>query len=502
MGQAVWRQKCLYDKRAVKWVFAVGDWTLRYYPPAKKCKLDSPWLGPHLVVSLAGWVDDVQLHPDSPVLLIHCQNLKKILHPRGLVSWRHSDKPDSSMTHPIIGTSMVCLSTPGPTPPQCLVSSRNSLSFGLWHLNHKKLRHCCLTVWSFYVLHSFFHHRLDAGPICLSSVAHSFKYRIAMLRDVVKPAVCIGRSRMVALQFLDNVDIPWDQQVAVMFQIVHALALDVGHINPEYIDCVRLASDCTGLISMDCRFSCPPGLMCRYPGFRVIRVILGPYTLWTRFHMCPITLERMAACYWLRMYDCRQEFYRPVIGCRLWLGGGGGGGWCAAPPIAAKGLDDVSWLGRFLISGVFRCWAHLEFCSWQEHTCVLGSGGVFLEVVTYFSLICGIELDYRAEYVGLSGLGWLDSQWVILIMRDHWSRMWTITIACGLPMTITRKSLWVYHLWGWWTLGLQSYQMFLVPGRLIPGSQYHGCCRNRPPISSVCWYRMRRQLRCTFMTSS
>ena len=41
-GQAVRRQKRLFDKRAVKRVFAVGDWTLRYYPPAKKCKLHSP----------------------------------------------------------------------------------------------------------------------------------------------------------------------------------------------------------------------------------------------------------------------------------------------------------------------------------------------------------------------------------------------------------------------------------------------------------------------------
>ena len=66
-GQAVWRQKRLYDKRAVKRVFAVGDWTLRYYLPAKKCKLDSPWMGPYLVVSLVGWAVGVQLHPDSPM---------------------------------------------------------------------------------------------------------------------------------------------------------------------------------------------------------------------------------------------------------------------------------------------------------------------------------------------------------------------------------------------------------------------------------------------------
>ena len=70
------RQKRLYDKRAVKRVFAMRDWTLRYYPPAKKCKLASLWLVPYLVCSLAGWVVGVQLHPDSPFLLIHCQVLK------------------------------------------------------------------------------------------------------------------------------------------------------------------------------------------------------------------------------------------------------------------------------------------------------------------------------------------------------------------------------------------------------------------------------------------
>ena len=36
---------------------------------AKKCKLDSPWIGPYLVISLAGWAVGVQLHPDSPILM-------------------------------------------------------------------------------------------------------------------------------------------------------------------------------------------------------------------------------------------------------------------------------------------------------------------------------------------------------------------------------------------------------------------------------------------------
>ena len=90
-GHVVRRQKCLYDKRAVKRVFAVGDWTMRYYPPAKKCKLDSPWLGHYLVVAIVGWVIGVKLQPDSPIQMVHVQDLKKINRPRGLVSWLQSD---------------------------------------------------------------------------------------------------------------------------------------------------------------------------------------------------------------------------------------------------------------------------------------------------------------------------------------------------------------------------------------------------------------------------
>ena len=44
-GQAVRRQKRLYDQRAVKRIFTVSDWTMRYYPPAKKCTLVRPLPG-------------------------------------------------------------------------------------------------------------------------------------------------------------------------------------------------------------------------------------------------------------------------------------------------------------------------------------------------------------------------------------------------------------------------------------------------------------------------
>ena len=72
-GQALIREKRIYDQRAVKRIYTVGDWTMRYYPPAKKCKLDSPWLGLYLVVSLCGWAVGVQLQPDSAVFFVHCQ---------------------------------------------------------------------------------------------------------------------------------------------------------------------------------------------------------------------------------------------------------------------------------------------------------------------------------------------------------------------------------------------------------------------------------------------
>ena len=64
-GQAVQRQKRLYDRRAVKHLFAVGDWVMRYYTPAKKCKLDSAWIGPYLIVSLIGWALGIQKDSDG-----------------------------------------------------------------------------------------------------------------------------------------------------------------------------------------------------------------------------------------------------------------------------------------------------------------------------------------------------------------------------------------------------------------------------------------------------
>ena len=45
--RATHRQKRNYDSKAVARAFPIGCWTLRYYPPARKNKLCSPWIGPY-----------------------------------------------------------------------------------------------------------------------------------------------------------------------------------------------------------------------------------------------------------------------------------------------------------------------------------------------------------------------------------------------------------------------------------------------------------------------
>ena len=76
-------------------------------------------------------------------------------------------------------------------------------------------------------LHLFSLHKLDAGPVRLMTIAHAFNYRMAVLRDGVKSAVQVGRSRKAEGRFLAGSDIPWGQQVAVMCQIVSTMALEL-----------------------------------------------------------------------------------------------------------------------------------------------------------------------------------------------------------------------------------------------------------------------------------
>ena len=100
------------------------------------------------------------------------------------------------------------------------------------------------------ILHPFSTHWLDAGPIRLTTIAHAFNYRMAVLRDVVKSAAHVGRSRRVKGRFLDDTAIPWGHQVAVMFQIVSALALEM----PTFLHTMEKLRG----VSPDVQLSCEP----------------------------------------------------------------------------------------------------------------------------------------------------------------------------------------------------------------------------------------------------
>ena len=58
------------------------------------------------------------------------------------------------------------------------------------------------------VLHPFFYpfflHKMDSGPVRLMTIAHAFNYRMAVLRDGVRSAVRVGRSRKAEKSFLTD----------------------------------------------------------------------------------------------------------------------------------------------------------------------------------------------------------------------------------------------------------------------------------------------------------
>ena len=101
------------------------------------------------------------------------------------------------------------------------------------------------------ILHPFSKHRLDAGPIRLTTIAHAFNYRVAVLRDGVKSAARVGRSHRAEGRFLDDMVVLWGHQVAVMFQIVSAsLALEL----PAFLQKIERLWG----VSPDVQLSCEP----------------------------------------------------------------------------------------------------------------------------------------------------------------------------------------------------------------------------------------------------
>ena len=98
-------------------MFATGNWVMHYYPVGKKCKLDSIWAGPYLVVATLGWTVGIQRHP---VIFIHCQDVKKIPQPSRVQSWITIPPPGGTPAVPMLGASTVAHTSrdsPSALPP-------------------------------------------------------------------------------------------------------------------------------------------------------------------------------------------------------------------------------------------------------------------------------------------------------------------------------------------------------------------------------------------------
>ena len=98
-------------------------------------------------------------------------------------------------------------------------------------------------------LDPFFMHRLDVGPIRLTTIGHVFHYRVAVLSDGVKSAARVGHSQRAAERILEDVGIPWGHKVAVTFQIVCALALEV----PSVLQDIESLNGVSHNVSLSCK---------------------------------------------------------------------------------------------------------------------------------------------------------------------------------------------------------------------------------------------------------
>ena len=77
--RATHRQKRNYDSKAVARTFPIGCWTPRYYPPARKNKLCSPWIGLYRIVRAPmEWVVGIQVNADVRIVYVHMDDLKRL----------------------------------------------------------------------------------------------------------------------------------------------------------------------------------------------------------------------------------------------------------------------------------------------------------------------------------------------------------------------------------------------------------------------------------------
>ena len=65
------------------------------------------------MVSIVGWAVGIQKHPDSPILLIYCQDVKKVPQPNGVRLWIPTPQPVGAPIIPVLGASTVAHTSQG-----------------------------------------------------------------------------------------------------------------------------------------------------------------------------------------------------------------------------------------------------------------------------------------------------------------------------------------------------------------------------------------------------
>ena len=222
------------------------------------------------------------------------------------------------------------------------------------------------------VLHPFTPHKLDVGDIRLLTIAHAFNYRMAVLRDGVKSAVQIGRSRKAEGRFLKDMDISWGLQVAAMFQIMSTMALELpsflealediwgispyvqldcepwGHMDHSDGQCSCRFSDRTtayvhelSLMSWDLAVPSSSGRVVTRSARTSARLAVEPCLVLGRPGMVPFVSDRPDA-YGHLLLAVYVRWKSGVMVPSDWLRPVRRGGWRTGVPERVRGLDDVS----------------------------------------------------------------------------------------------------------------------------------------------------------------
>ena len=159
------------------------------------------------------------------IIMVHCQELKKIPQPQ--VSWLATEQLPISPSVPILGASTMQRTsqdspsiTVSPPVEGAIIADVDSVKSPVLsaapsvasNMDVKSaplisvlvpVKPPALRVDSSCVLHPFYVHKLDSGPVRLMTIANAFNYRVAVLRDGVRSAtvqitfIFIGQTRLV-----------------------------------------------------------------------------------------------------------------------------------------------------------------------------------------------------------------------------------------------------------------------------------------------------------------